>query len=116
MPSGLGIYESRFYDIYQSNVCFGGPHPIFTQAYHDAGYSVNNMEIMFSELARAYLNTPRTFLRVDVDDHGPPLELARELDLVEELTASFPLSHKSSPVPDLLLSEFSDESVNRQNH
>jgi hypothetical protein len=111
MPSGLGIYESRFYDIYQSNVCFGGPHPIFTQAYHDAGYSINNMEIMFSELARAYLNTPRTFLRVDVDEHGPPLELARELDLVEELTASFPLSHKSSPVPDLLLSEFSDESL-----
>jgi hypothetical protein len=111
MPSGLGIYESRFYDIYQSNVCFGGPHPIFTQAYHDAGYSVNNMEIMFSELARAYLNTPRTFLRVDVDDHGPPLELARELDLVEELTASFPLSHKSSPVPDPLLPEFSDESL-----
>jgi hypothetical protein len=52
MPSGLGIYESRFYDIYHSNVCFGGPHPIFTQAYHDAGYSINNMEIMFSELAR----------------------------------------------------------------
>ena len=45
------------------------------------------MDVMFSELARAYLESPRTFMRVDVDDHGPPLELARELDLIDELNS-----------------------------
>ena len=43
------------------------------------------MDVMFSKLARAYLESPRTFMRVDVDDHGPPLEFARELDLLDEL-------------------------------
>ena len=45
------------------------------------------MDVMFSELARAYLESPRTFMRVDVDDHGPPLEFARELDLIDELNS-----------------------------
>ena len=42
---------------------------------------------MFSELARAYLESPRTFMRVDVDDHSPPLELARELNLIDKLNS-----------------------------
>ena len=42
---------------------------------------------MFSKLARAYLESPRTFMRVDVDDHGPPPEFARELDLIDELNS-----------------------------
>ena len=87
LPSGLGIYKSVFYDVNQSNNCFGGPHPIFMSAYRSAGFTANHMDVMFSELARAYLESPRTFMRVDVDDHGPPLEFARELDLIEELNS-----------------------------
>ena len=98
LPNGLGIYESVFYDIYQSNICFGGPHPIFTQAYREAGYSVNHMEAMFTKMARAYMDTPRTFIRVDVDEHGPPLDLARELDLIEEIKTAFPAHQKSEKI------------------
>ena len=87
LPSGLGIYESVFYDVNQSNICFGGPHPIFTTAYRAAGFTVNHMDVMFTELAQAYLESPRTYVRTDVDEHGPPLEFARELDLVEELNS-----------------------------
>ena len=58
LPSGLGIYESVFYDVNQSNICFGGPHPIFTSAYRSAGFIVNHMDVMFSELARANLESP----------------------------------------------------------
>ena len=90
LPSGLGIYESVFYDVYQSNICFGGPHPIFTHAYREAGHIVNHMEVMFTEMARAYLAAPRTFVRVDVEEHGPPLELARELDLITEFNVAYP--------------------------
>ena len=65
----------------------GGPHPIFTSAYHSAGFTVNHMDVMFSKLARAYLESPQTFMRVDVDNHGPPLEFARELNLIDKLNS-----------------------------
>jgi hypothetical protein len=84
LPNGLGIYESVLYDIYQSNICFGGPHAVFTQAYRKAGVSINHVQVMFTEMARAYMDSPRTFVRMDVDEHGPPMNLARELDLIDE--------------------------------
>ena len=87
LPSGLGIYESLFYDVNQSNICFGGPHPIFTSAYRAAGFTVNHMDVIFSQLARAYVESPWAYIRMDVDDHGPPLEFACEHDLVEELNS-----------------------------
>ena len=43
------------------------------------------MDVMFSELACTYLESPRTYVCVDVDENGPQLEFARELDLLEEL-------------------------------
>ena len=76
-----------FYDANQSNICFGGPHPIFTTAYCAAGFTVNHMDVMFTELVQSYLESPWTYVRADVDEHGPPLEFARELDLVEELNS-----------------------------
>ena len=45
------------------------------------------MDVMFSKLARAYLESPQTFMRVDVDNHGPPLEFARELNLIDKLNS-----------------------------
>ena len=94
LPNGLGIYESVLYDIHQSNICFGGPHAVFTQAYKKAGASTSHIQVMFTELARSYMDSPRSFIRVDVDDHGPPLNLARELDLLEELATAFPPNQK----------------------
>jgi len=89
LPSGLGIYESTLLDIYGSNVCFGGPHEIFSQAYQRIGIRSNHVQVMLTELASAYLNSPRSFVRVDVNEHGPPMNLAHELDLEEELKHAF---------------------------
>ena len=62
LPNGLGTYESALLDIYGSNICFGGPHGVFSKAYHDAGRITNNVEILFTEIACAYMRTPRTFV------------------------------------------------------
>jgi hypothetical protein len=94
LPNGLGIYESVLFDIYQSNICFGGPHAVFTQAYRKLGLSGNHVQVMFTEVARAYMESPKTFIRVDVEEHGPPQEFARELDIMEEFTNAFPQSSK----------------------
>jgi hypothetical protein len=94
LPNGLGIYESVLFDIYQSNICFGGPHAVFTQAYRKLGLSGNHVQVMFTEVARAYMESPKTFIRVDVEEHGPPQEFARELDIMEEFTSAFPQRSK----------------------
>ena len=31
LPCGLSVFESPFYDIFGSNICFGGPHPLFAE-------------------------------------------------------------------------------------
>jgi competence transcription factor ComK len=96
LPNGLGIYESVIYDIYQSNICFGGPHAIFTQAYKKFGMYANHVQVMFTEVARAYMDSPWNFIRADVDEHGPPLEFARESDLLNEISKAFPTTIKES--------------------
>ena len=64
------------------------------------------MDIMFSELAQAYLDSPWTYMHADVDDHDPPLEFAQELDLVEELN-----SYLNSPKQLNLLLNTPDSSI-----
>jgi hypothetical protein len=85
LPNGLGIYESVIRDIYHSNICFGGPHEVFTKAYRDAGRVVNNVEILFTEMAQAYMNAPRTFVTAHVEDHGPMRSRALEFELEVEM-------------------------------
>ena len=95
-----------FYDVNQSNIYFSGPHPfpIFTTVYRAAGFTANHMDIMFSELAQAYLDSPWTYMHADVDD--PPLEFAQELNLVEEL-----ISYLNSPKQLNLLLNTPDSSI-----
>jgi hypothetical protein len=64
LPGGLCVYRSVFTDIWRSEYCFGGPHAIFTEAYDKAkdGKHAGVAQIVFSELAMAYLESPRTFL------------------------------------------------------
>jgi len=90
LPSGLGVYESAITDIAGSNICFGGPHQIFSEAYRKVGRMFNHVEIIFSEMAQAYLNAPRNFVAADPEDHGPMRSPARELDIVEECYRAFP--------------------------
>jgi hypothetical protein len=64
LPSGLCLYESKFKDVYGATLCFGGPHEVFTQGYRDAGFEVSAdmIQVLFSEMAAAYLKAPRTFV------------------------------------------------------
>ena len=66
LPSGLGVYRSAFTDVYGSSVCFGGPHPLITQAYKSLGGSVNSVNIFLTELASAFLHSPRTFIPCEI--------------------------------------------------
>ena len=84
LPNGLGIYESMFYDIYQSNICFGGPHTVFTEAYRRVGLASSHVQVLLNESFRAYLRTPWTFVADSEDNHGPPCHSARALELVED--------------------------------
>jgi len=90
LPSGLGVYESAIKDVAGSNICFGGPHQIFSEAYRKVGRMFNHVEIIFSEMAQAYLNAPRNFVAADPEDHGPMRSPARELDIVEECYRAVP--------------------------
>ena len=71
LPSGLGVYKSPFVDVYGSSVCFGGTHPVITDAYRNRDYTVNTINTFLTELARAYVRGPRTFVCAEVDAHGP---------------------------------------------
>merc|ERR1712015_313504 len=31
LPCGLSVFRSPFVDVFGSNICFGGPHPLFTE-------------------------------------------------------------------------------------
>ena len=60
LPSGVSVYESKLLDIYGSNICFGGPHEIFTRAYQRCGVNlqVANLQVLFTEMATAYMQSP----------------------------------------------------------
>jgi hypothetical protein len=64
LPGGLCVYRSVFTDVWRSKYCFGGPHAIFTEAYDKASAAKHAgvAQVVFSELAMAYLEGPRTFL------------------------------------------------------
>jgi hypothetical protein len=64
LPGGLCVYKSVFVDVWRSEYCFGGLHEIFTAAYERArsGWSAGVAQIVFTEMAEAYLRGPRTFL------------------------------------------------------
>lgn len=71
LPSGLGVYQSGFWDIYQSRICFGGPHEVFTKAYSLKGMTFTAINTFLTQLARAYLYAPRTVVKAHIDEHGP---------------------------------------------
>jgi hypothetical protein len=83
LPSGLGIYESVLLDVYGSNICFGGPHEVFTKACKEAGKVVNNVEILFTEMAQAYMQSPRTSVAVNVAEHRPMRQLTQESEFMD---------------------------------
>ncbi|MFN9910905.1 MAG: hypothetical protein ACK56F_33175, partial [bacterium] len=90
LPSGLCLYDSKFRDVYGSTLCFGGPHGVFTEGYAAAGMftSAEAMQVCFTEIASAYLNSPRTFLedRPGTDDSEDAT--FGEIEVLEDSTVS----------------------------
>ena len=66
-----GIFRSVLKDVHGSDIIFGGPHAIFSEAYSRLGKNVNHIQILLTEIASSYRRTPVTFVRADLDEHGP---------------------------------------------
>jgi hypothetical protein len=65
LPCGVSIFESKVTDVFGSNICFGGPHPVFTEAYRTLGINlqVSTIQTLFTEIATAYMESPWAFVR-----------------------------------------------------
>ena len=70
LPNGLGIYSSALVDIFGSTTCFGGTHSVFTKGYANSGLSASHALVLFSQVARAYLRGPYTFVASSADGSG----------------------------------------------
>ena len=72
LPNGLAIYKSALRDKFGSNLCFGGPHPIFTKAYERHGLGMNHFSIILTQIAQSARETPWTgYFAGSLDSHGP---------------------------------------------
>ena len=59
LPSGLGVFECKFQDIYGSTIAFGGSHNVISQLNHTFGnFSVNQMSVLLSEMSSQYMGQP----------------------------------------------------------
>ena len=72
LPNGLGVYVSALLDVNGSNICFGGPHEVFSKGYADAGMSAGHVQVLFTQVATAYMRAPYTMVQSSCDSHGPP--------------------------------------------
>ena len=73
LPSGVCVFESKVTDVFGSNICFGGPHSVFTDAYCTLGVnsqanSIQSMQALFTEVATAYIKSPWTFIHDEEED------------------------------------------------
>ena len=60
-----------FKDVHGSDIIFGGPHAIFSEAFSRLGKNVNHIQTLLTEIASSYRRSPATFVRADLGDHGP---------------------------------------------
>jgi hypothetical protein len=77
LPSGVSIFESKVTDVFGSNICFGGPHEVFTEAYrllgtHFQTSSIQSLQTLFTEVASAYKDSPWVFVRDDQKSPSDP--------------------------------------------
>jgi hypothetical protein len=72
LPNGLGIYISSLIDIYGSNICYGGTHEVFTEGYAKLGTSAGHVQVLLSQVARAYLRSPYMGVHSRSAEYGTP--------------------------------------------
>lgn len=107
LPNGLGIFSSTLYDVYGSRICFGGTHRVFSHGYSMAGVSSQHVQILFTQMAQAYMRSPYTGLIPD--DFGSLVQGKERLvhpdrDIEEALATSqqqgWDVNHPS-PLPEV---------------
>jgi Pao retrotransposon peptidase/Integrase zinc binding domain len=91
LPSGVSIFESKVTDVFGSNICFGGPHQVFTEAYRTLGInfqvsSIQSLQALFTEVATAYIESPWAFIR---EEEKIPYDRKMLLESRDPDTANF---------------------------
>ena len=57
LPSGIGVYQSPFTDKFNSNICYGGPHSIFTSINKHCSGNINHISAFFTQMCNQYRNS-----------------------------------------------------------
>ena len=78
LPNGLSVYVSALLDVNGSNICFGGPYKVFSKGYADAGMSAGHVQVLFTQVATAYMRAPYNMVQSACDSQ----ELAKRPELV----------------------------------
>lgn len=93
LPSGLGVYQSVFTDIFGSSICYGGPHRVFSQATINQGPMMAS--IMFSNEVEMYRQSV-------YGNSGIALRPRPEVEHLSEIMYSIPVDGsnlKINPTP-----------------
>ena len=64
LPCGLSVFKSPFYDIFGSNICFGGPHPLFEEtnrANHFSSFKLAHFAREISSVQAQLLTNPSLY-------------------------------------------------------
>ena len=57
LPCGLTVYRSQLTDKFGSNICYGGPHSLFTEVNKLVHGEINMINVFFSKLVTDYHNS-----------------------------------------------------------
>ena len=57
IPGGLTVYRGQLRDKFGSNICYGGPHSLFTEVNKQVHGDVNLINVFFSSMVNTYLNS-----------------------------------------------------------
>ena len=57
LPCGLGVYQGPLTDKFGSNLCYGGPHKLFSMVNKRFGGNFNHISIYFNNIATQYRNS-----------------------------------------------------------
>ena len=95
LPSGLMVFRAKIKDKFGSTLLYGGPHKSFTNVhtqYNQIGFT--HMTVMFTELYRAYQDSPRVASRHfnianNIKCPKDFQDLTCETDLIEEKMDNF---------------------------
>lgn len=104
LPCGLAVYMSQIKDKWNSRICYGGPHSLFTEVNSKLGGNFNHVTVFFSEMINKYRNSLYPILsgasELDfLDDSDLPICSLKEKSNVYTMKASSELDIVVYPTP-----------------